>query len=114
MQRRDRIALQKILEAVDKTIKILSDVSQEEFLEDEVLNLAMGMSIIRVGELIKALSSEIRQENPQVKWRGFTGFRDIAAHRYDTIDMDEVYDTVKNDFPELKSQIEKILESEET
>ena len=114
MQRKDRIILQKILEATDKAVKILANVSKEEFLESEVLNLAMGMSIIRIGELVKTLSMEFRQKNSQVAWRDIAGFRDVAAHKYEIIDMKELYDNVKEDFPELKLQIEKILESEET
>ena len=72
----------------------------------------MSMSIIRVGELVKALTDEFRKQNSQVQWRDITGFRDVDAHKYDIIDMNEVYDTIKNDFPELKIQIEKILENE--
>ena len=37
------------------------------------------------------------------------GFRDIAAHKYGTLDMTDVYDTVTNDFPALKSSISKLL-----
>ena len=114
MQHRDKITLQKILNAIDEAIEVLSDTSKEEFLENKTLKLAMGMSIIRVGELVKTLTSEFRKKNSQVPWRDITGFRDVAAHKYEIIDMAEVYDTIQEDFPELKLQIEKILEADKT
>ena len=112
MQHSDRIILQKILNAIDVAEKILGDISQENFLKDEHMKLSMAMSVIRVGELVKNLNFEVRKENPQIPWRDIAGFRDVAAHKYDIIDMKELYDTVKNEFPELRMQIEKILEEE--
>ena len=36
------------------------------------------------------------------------GFRDVAAHSYDTINMDDLYITIKEDFPELKEKMGKL------
>ena len=36
--------------------------------------------------------------------------RDIAAHKYQTLRMEDVYYTVKQDFPILKEQLGKMLE----
>ena len=35
--------------------------------------------------------------------------RDIAAHRYQTLRMEDVYNTVTMDFPELKEMLVGIL-----
>ena len=112
MQHRDRMILQKILEVIAETTEILQNVSEKEFLQNKTLKLAMGMSIIRVGELVKNLNFEVRKENPQISWRDIAGFRDVAAHKYDILDFQRVYMTIKKEFPELKTQIEKILEDE--
>ena len=69
----------------------------------------MAMSVIRVGELVKALTPKFRRDNPQVPWREIAGYRDVAAHKYETLDFDGLYVTSKEEFPELKLQIEKIL-----
>jgi len=39
--------------------------------------MAMTMAILRVGELVKNLSQEFRNENQQVKWKAIADFRDI-------------------------------------
>lgn len=112
MRHRDKIVLQKILNVIEETEEFLDNVSEEEFLEKNLLKSAVAMSIIRIGELVKTLSAEFRQENSQVSWRDIAGFRDVAAHKYEIIDIKELYDTAMKDFPELKSQIIKILETE--
>ena len=109
MQHKDKIVLQKILGVIEETEEIFVNISEEEFLKSNLLKMAMTMAILRVGELVKNLSQEFRIENPQVKWKAIAGFRDIIAHRYEAVDMEEVYKTITEDFPELKMQIEKIL-----
>ena len=110
MQRSDKIILQKILNAIDIGLKVFNNISLEKFLNDDWMKLAMSMTIIRIGELVKNLSEEFRQKNSQIEWKAIAGFRDIAAHKYETLRMRDVCDTIKNELPELKLQIEKILE----
>ena len=112
MQRSDRIILQKIIDAAKVGLKVFNNISLENFLNDDGMKLSMSMTIIRIGELVKNLSEEIREKNPQIEWKAIAGFRDIAAYKYDTLRMRDVYATIKNDLPELKAQIEKILETE--
>ncbi len=46
---------------------------------------------------------------PHIPWKAIAGFRDVAAHKYQTLRMEDVFETVVADFPTLKEQIEKIL-----
>ena len=110
MKSRDKETLQKILGVIAETEEIIKFISLEEFLEKPLYKMAMTMSILRIGELVKNLTMEFRDLNPQVRWKGITGFRDVIAHKYDIIDMQAVYKTVNEDFHELKLQIEKILD----
>ena len=109
MRRSDKIILQKILNAIEIGLKVFNDISLENFLIDDGMKLSMSMTIIRIGELVKNLSDEIRENNPQIEWKLIAGFRDIAAHKYDTLRMRDVHYTIKNELPELKLQIEQIL-----
>lgn len=111
MQRRDKIILQKIVSEIEIIADFFENMSREEFLADEKTKRAIGMTAINVGELTKNLSQEFREEFSQVSWKDATRFRDVVAHKYETLEIKDVYKTVSEDFPELKSQIEKILES---
>ena len=79
-------------------------------LSDEKLKRAVGMTVINIGELVKNITDEMRVMHPEVPWKAVAGMRDIAAHKYQTLRMEDVYNTVKQDFFSLKVQIEKILD----
>ena len=113
MQHRDKIILQKIVKEIDSAIKFLGDISQEIFLQDELLQNAESMIAIKVGEFVKNLTQEFRENHKEVSWKQAAGFRDIIAHKYETLEMENVYLRIKEDFPELKKQIEEILENEQ-
>ena len=110
MQRRNRIILEKILGITNFTLRSLEYVSEENFLSNEEKQHSTVMTIIRIGELVKNLTQDFRMKNSHIAWKDIAGFRDVAAHKYDTLIMSDVYATAKNDFPQLKMQIEKILE----
>ena len=114
MQRRDKTALKKIISEINITFEILGDTVLEEFLKNELIKRATAMTAINIGELVKNLTPELRLENNDVEWKKIAGLRDIAAHKYATLDMEQVYFIVKKDFPELKAQIEKILVADES
>ena len=62
MQRREKIALQKICAEIDLTLKFIGNKKTlEEFLSDELLKHAVGMAAINIGELKKHLSDELRK-----------------------------------------------------
>ncbi len=75
-----------------------------------MLKRAIGMTVINIGELVKTITEETRLQYPAVPWKAIAGMRDIAAHKYQTLRMEDVYYTVQRDFPELKDSISRILE----
>ena len=109
MQHRDYITITKVLEEAKMAIQILGDCSLEEFMDNEILKRAIGMTIINIGELVKNLTDDFRVTYNSIPWKEISGFRDIAAHKYKTLDMKIVYNTVKFDIVELKKNIDNIL-----
>lgn len=109
MQHRDNVTLNKIIKEADIAIQMLSGINEIDFIENEMLKRATAMTVINIGELVKNLTGEFRMEYNNVPWKAIAGFRDIAAHKYGTLDMRLVYNTVKIDIPGLKESIEIIL-----
>ena len=109
MQRKDRIILQKVISEIAIGQQLLGSETLEEFLSDELRKRAVSMTVINIGELIKNISDELRQQNPHIPWKAIAGMRDLTAHKYQTLRMEDVYNTAKSDFPELKKLLEKLL-----
>ena len=109
MQHRDSIVLNKILTEIDLALEMITGKDFTEFNSSELLKRAICMTVINIGELVKSLSDEIRSEHKEIPWKSIAGFRDIAAHKYQTLQMQDVYHTVTVDFPQLKDDITKII-----
>lgn len=112
MRLRDQTVLKKICSEIDVATEILGDISMENFLTNETIKRAVAMTAINIGELVKSLTPELKDANNHVAWKKAAALRNVAAHKYETLKMDLVYVTVTKDFPELKLQIEKILEND--
>ena len=108
MPRRDRIAIQKILRELKVGQELLGDTSFEDFNQNEMMKRAIAMTVINVGELTKVISDETRIANPGIPWKAIAGMRDIAAHKYQTLRMEDVYNTVRIDFPTYEKQLQLI------
>ena len=63
------------------------------------------MSLINIGELSKAFTDDYLATMPEIPWKAIRGFRNIAAHQYGIIDIDDVYKTVMEDIPSLKTAL---------
>ncbi|MBQ7477601.1 MAG: DUF86 domain-containing protein [Selenomonadaceae bacterium] len=114
MQHRDKVVLQKIVSEINIGTQLLGTNTLDEFLQNETLKRAIAMTVINIGELVKNVTEEIRISHPEVPWRQVAGFRDITAHRYQTLRMEDVYQSVVEDFPALKKQLNAICAKEST
>lgn len=67
------------------------------------------MCIIQIGELVNRLSDEFIEKCKQIPWYAIKGMRNLHAHDYENVDMEIVWNTLKEDIPQLKEQILKPL-----
>ncbi len=112
MLRRDRIIIQKVVSEINIAFELMGETDVQQFLEDEKLKCAISMTVINIGELVKNISDQAREEYSHIPWKEIAGIRDITAHRYQTLRMEDVFQTVKSDFPEIESQLKLILEND--
>ena len=109
MQHRDNIILSKALCEINIALDMIKDKDFDIFNSDEMLKRAVCMTVINIGELVKSLSTEIKQQHNNIPWKLIAGFRDITAHKYQTLHMEDVYKTVTEDFVILKNDIDDII-----
>ena len=112
MKHRDYIAVKKIIDEIDVANELVGNEDLIQFQEDEKTKRAVCMTVINIGELVKTITDETRVKYPKLPWKVAAGFRDIAAHKYQTLNMGDVYKTVKDDFPAFRLQLQDILDSE--
>ena len=78
-------------------------------LEDDKDILDATLRRIEVIGAVKNLSDDLRIKYPGIEWKKITGARDIIIHAYFRVDIDVVWDIVKDKIPKLKKAVEGIL-----
>ena len=105
MKHSDEIILKKIVDEIVFVEENIMDINKENFIKDSVLQHAISMAIINVGELVKHVSEDVKHEYDNIPWKKAAGLRDVTAHGYGTLNMESVYETAVRDLPELKRMI---------
>ncbi|CAN5894601.1 DUF86 domain-containing protein [soil metagenome] len=104
----DRQRLTDILDAVEK-IERIAGRGRNAFDDDELVQVWMIHHVQVTGEAARALSAETRAKHPNVPWKLIVGMRHILVHHYFGIDLNEVWNVVERDLPDLKARINAVV-----
>ena len=96
-------------EAARRAQSLCHATSLEALRLDWVRLMAFERCFEILGEAIKRLPGELREQYPEHDWRGAAGLRDIVAHGYDWVDHEVLWDAVRDDFPSLFATLEQML-----
>jgi len=112
MKKDIRVFIQDILESIKLIEDYAKGVDREEFLDKDD-NLQMKDAIIRrleiIGEAVKNIPDDFKKDYPDIPWKQISGMRDILIHEYFGVNLERVWNTAKDDLPELKEVIIKML-----
>ena len=106
--RSERERLLDILEAIERIEKYASR-GKQAFERDELIQNWMVNHITMIGEACRALPDEFQARYAEVSWADIIAMRNILVHHYFGIDLDAVWSVVERDIPELKINIQVIL-----
>ena len=101
--------LQHILNEIRFVVEKSSDLTEDGFMRDEVLQRAFARSLEIIGEAVKQMPMEVREQYPRIDWKSLAGLRDKLIHHYFGVDYALVWDVVKNELPGLGEQIEGMV-----
>jgi uncharacterized protein with HEPN domain len=59
--------------------------------------------------MVKLLSNDIKKSNSSIPWRSIAGLRDVTAHGYMTLHMEDIWETVSGDITDFRKQLEELL-----
>ena len=97
----DTYYIQNIIQDLNFIVLHMKDICIEELNENEVLLDSMLFRMIQLSENAKKLSDEYKMKNSNVPWNAIYGLRNRIVHDYGNVDLNVVFETLKNDVPEL-------------
>lgn len=106
--------LQDMREAIANARDDLGALTKEEFLADGKTQRAVIESLIVIGEaakLVMRLDPDLERRDPSA-WQQFRDAYDmriVLTHEYFRVDAAVVWETVKNDLPQLNALVESFL-----
>lgn len=103
--------LEDILLAFDAIDGHLRRGQADDPLADGLVFDAVRARLIEIGEAAEDLPAALTAAEPDLPWREIAGMRDQLAHRYFATSHAILTATVRNDLPELRAAVERLLAS---
>ena len=97
----DDYYIQRIRKDLEFIVLHMQNIDMEELNVNEILLDSMLFRMIQLSENAKKLSEKYKFEHGGIPWNAMYGLRNRIVHEYGNVDLEVVYDTLKNDIPEL-------------
>ncbi len=101
--------LKKIINDITFIIESTKNYSLEEFDEDELVNSAVNFKFIQISENANKLTTDFILSNGDIPWHKIKGLRNKIVHDYDNVFFDVIYNTIKENLPDLLEQLKSII-----
>lgn len=106
---RNRLHLLHIRDAIEKIEFYSKDISFDTFNKLGKDYDAILMQVVVIGEAVNELSDEFKDDHYHLPWDKAVGLRNRIAHGYLDVNPKIIWQTIKEDLPNLKKDIEALL-----
>lgn len=97
--RDQKLYIYDILKAIDLINSFVSEMDLEEFKDDLKTQSAVIRQFEVIGEAVKKLDKSLTMKHPEIDWSAVVGMRDLLIHQYFGVDLDLVWESIKEDLP---------------
>lgn len=110
MKKSDDLALLgDVLDAIRRIENYVRGVKKQAFLENLMMQDAVMHQIGIIGEASNDISDEFQEKHLNLPWMQMRAIRNKIVHDYRGINLEIIWETVKNDLPALKKQVRELL-----
>lgn len=102
--------VQDILDAINDAKDFTKGMKLQDFIGDKKTIYAVVRSLEVIGEATKKIPNDMRAEYPDIPWKRMAGMRDKLIHDYFGVDLEIVWEAVKNELPPIEPLIQKVLD----
>ncbi len=105
---KDRLYLTHIQECGDRIQEYITE-GEKVFFVDRKTQDAVLRNLQTLSESVQRLSDDLKGTRPGIDWRNIAAFRNVVVHNYLGIDLQQIWNIIQNDLPELLAAIQGML-----
>lgn len=106
-----RLYIEDIAECIKKIKNYTKGMSFEKFSDEDKTIDAVVRNFEIIGEATRQLPQSIKDKYSEIEWKSMIDFRNVIIHEYFGINLQIMWDIIKNELPSLEQEINKILRS---
>jgi len=100
---------QDILESGAAIQSYVQGMTFDAFAQNRMCCSAVIREFEIIGEAVGKLPAAMKDGYPGIPWQDVKDFRNLLAHEYFGIDLEIVWNTVRNDLPMLMDAVQKMV-----
>jgi uncharacterized protein with HEPN domain len=104
--------LADIQDASQNISQFISEMTWDEFAQDQETIYAVVRAFEIIGEAAKKVPLSVQKRHPKVPWKQMAGMRDKLIHEYFGVNHEVLWKTAKEDIPPVQQLIAMVLEEE--
>lgn len=104
--------LEDMFQSMQRIEEYLGDLDFKKFKMTHIVVDAVVRNFEIIGEASRKIPSGIQEEYPEIPWRKMYGLRNLIAHEYFGIDYEMIWEIAKNNLPQNRKDLQKIIEKE--
>jgi uncharacterized protein with HEPN domain len=103
----ETLYIEELLGAIQRIFQYTKE-GREGFFSQPMVQDAVALNLIVIGEAAKNLSEATRSRAPEIEWKQIAGMRDRLTHAYPTTDPRIVWQVVEEELEPLRAAVEKL------
>ncbi len=108
--RSSKLYFADILQSIRRIKKYTAGLTLDKLKRDDLVIDAVVRNLEIIGEAAKNIPVSVKGKNRNIEWKKISGLRNILAHEYFGVDVEIVWDIIKNKLPELGREIKLLKE----
>ena len=104
-----RVLLEDMLDAIQQIGSYTTGMDDDSFSKDRKTQDAVVRNLEIIGEAAGRLPDPFREEHSDIPWALVRGLRNRIVHAYFGVDLQLIWEVIRDDLPTLRSQLSRLL-----
>ena len=105
-----KLRISDILQCISKIRRYTKGYTFDDFQEDDKTIDSVLRNLEIIGEAARHVPSEVRAQYPEIPWAEMLTIRNIVIHEYHGVNLQIIWQTIKEDLPPLVAPLKRILQ----